>query len=242
MRDRDGRITIAGFHDDVRAPTLDEVTAGRALSATDDSVRRSLGLTRTEANGAALGERIMQPALNIRGLRAGGVGPQAANAVPTSASVSIDFRLVPDQSPSRLRDVVNAHIRAQGYDLVTDPSAAASRADRERVALVQWDDGYRSVRTPFEAPVIAATQQVVAGVYGRAPFVAPTLGGSLPLFHFADVFPGVPLVTVPTVNADNSQHAPNENLRVGNLWDGIALVAAMVTELAPAWERVTVVP
>ncbi len=151
MRDRDGRITIAGFHDDVRAPTLDEVTAGRALSATDDSVRRSLGLTRTEANGAALGERIMQPALNIRGLRAGGVGPQAANAVPTSASVSIDFRLVPDQSPARLREVVNAHIRAQGYDLVTDPAAAASRTDRERVALVQWDDARRSWRPRWAA-------------------------------------------------------------------------------------------
>jgi acetylornithine deacetylase/succinyl-diaminopimelate desuccinylase-like protein len=242
MRDRDGRITMAGFHDDVRAPTPDEITAGRALSSTDDSVRRSLGLSRTEGDGAALGERIMQPALNIRGVRAGAVGGQAANAVPTSATVSIDFRLVPDQSPVRLREVVTAHLRAQGYEVVTEPAAAAARPDRERVALVQWDDGYRSVRTPFSAPVIAATQAVVRGVYGREPFVAPTLGGSLPLFHFADVFPDVPLVTVPTVNADNSQHAPNENLRVGNLWDGIALVAGIVTELAPAWARPTVVP
>jgi len=241
MRDRNGRITIAGFHDDVRAPTMEEVTAGRALSATDDSVRRSLGLTRTEADGAALGERIMQPALNVRGIRAGGVGPTAANAVPTSASLSIDFRLVPDQDPARLQEVVDAHLRAQGYDVVTDPAAASTRPDREGVALVQWGDGYRSVRTPFDAPVIGALQRVVAEVYGRAPFVAPTLGGSLPLFHFADVF-DAPLVTVPTVNADNSQHAPNENLRVGNLWDAIALVAAMVTELAPRWDDARVVP
>ncbi len=241
MRDRNGRITIAGFHDDVRAPTMDEVTAGRALSATDDSVRRSLGLSRTEADGAALGERIMQPALNVRGIRAGGVGPSAANAVPTSASFSIDFRLVPDQDPARLQQVVNAHLRAQGYEVLTDAAAASARPDRERVALVQWDDGYRSVRTPFDAPVIGALQRVVADVYGRPPFVAPTLGGSLPLFHFADVF-DAPLVTVPTVNADNSQHAPNENLRVGNLWDAIALVAAMVTELAPRWVDTRVVP
>jgi acetylornithine deacetylase/succinyl-diaminopimelate desuccinylase-like protein len=238
MRDRDGRITIAGFHDDVRVPTAAESAAGRALSATDDSVRRSLGLSRTEADGAPLGERIMQPALNVRGIRAGSVGGQAANAVPTSASLSIDFRLVPDQSPTRLRDVVNAHIRAQGYEIVTDAAEAAQRRDRERVALVTWDGGYRSVRTPFEASVIAATQRVMSGVYGRAPLIAPTLGGSLPLFHFADTFAGVPLVTVPTVNADNSQHAPNENLRLGNLWDGIALVAAMVTELGPAWSGV----
>lgn len=237
MRDRDGRILMAGFHDDVRAPTASESAAGRALSATDDSVRRSLGLTRTEANSAPLGERIMQPAFNVRGLRAGAVGGQAANAVPTSATVSIDFRLVPDQSPTRLRTVVDAHLRAQGYDVLGNAAEAARRPDRERIALVEWSDGYRSVRAPFEAPVTSAALEVMRGTYGQEPFVAPTLGGSLPLFHFADTFPGVPLRTVPTVNADNSQHAPNENLRVGNLWDAIGLVAGLVTSLDAAWPR-----
>ncbi len=241
MRDRDGSITIAGFHDDVRSATMEELTAARALSITDDSLRTALGLTRTEADGAALGERIMRPALNVRGIRSGAVGGGATNAVPTSASISLDFRLVPDQEPARLRDIVNAHIRAQGYEVLTDANAAAPRADRERIALVQWDDGYRSVRAPFSEPVVAALQQVMRGVYGRAPLIAPTLGGSLPLFHFADVF-NAPLITIPTVNSDNNQHAPNENLRVGNLWDGIALVAALVTELHAVWPPAPVVP
>lgn len=241
MRDRNGSITISGFHDDVRSATMNEITAARALSTTDDSVRTSLGLATSEAEGAALGERIMRPALNVRGLRAGGTGTSATNSVPTSANVSIDFRLVPDQSPTRLREVVNAHIRAQGYEILSNPSDVATRKDRERVALVQWGTGYRSVRTPFEEPVVAALQQVMRNVYGRAPLVAPTLGGSLPLFHFEDVF-DAPLVTLPTVNADNSQHAPNENLRVGNLWDAIALVAALVTDLPGVWSGPAVVP
>lgn len=241
MRDRDGTITIADFHDDVRATTMDELTAARALSATDDSVRRSIGITRSEDNGAALGERIMRPALNVRGLRSGGTGSGAANAIPTSATASIDFRLVPDQTQERVRDVVNAHIRAQGYQLIQEPSELGLRTDRESVALVQWGDGYRSVRTSVEAPAVRALQKVVADVYGRPPFLAPTLGGSLPLFHFADVF-DAPLVTLPTVNADNNQHAPNENLRIQNLWDAIALVAALVTELPAAWDSSAVVP
>ncbi len=241
MRDRDGSITIAGFHDDVRSATMEELSSARALSLTDDSLRTVLGLTRTEADGAALGERIMRPALNVRGIRSGAVGSGATNAVPTSANISLDFRLVPDQEPARLRDIVNAHIRAQGYEVLTDANAAATRADRERVALVQWGDGYRSVRTRFSEPVVGALQQVMHGVYGRAPLIAPTLGGSLPLFHFADVF-DAPLITIPTVNSDNNQHAPNENLRVGNLWDGIALVAALVTELNALWPTGPVVP
>ena len=237
MRDRDGRIRMAGFGDDVRAPSPAEQAAGRALSATDDSVRRSLALARTEADGAALGARIMQPALNIRGLRAGAVGSQAANAIPTSATVSIDFRLVPDQTPARVREVLERHLRAEGYEVLDDAAAAARRTDRDRVALVQWENGYRSVRASFDAPVTAAVRDVLRGTYGQEPFVAPTLGGSLPLFHFADTFPDVPLLTVPTVNADNSQHAPNENLRVGNLWDAIGVVAALATELDARWPR-----
>ncbi len=241
MRDREGGITIAGFHDDVRAPTMEEIAAARTLSITDDSVRSSFGLTRTETSGTTLGERILRPALNIRGLRAGGTGSSATNAVPTSASVSIDFRLVPDQEPARLREVVNAHIRAQGYDIITDPAALAGRSDRERVALVQWGDGYRSVRTAFTEPVVGAVQRVVSDMYGRTPFIAPTLGGSLPLYHFADTF-DAPLITVPTVNADNNQHAPNENLRVGNLWDAIALMAGLVTQLPSDWTAPPVIP
>lgn len=241
MRDRNGSITINGFHDDVRAATMNELTAARTLSTTDDSVRTSLGLTRTEGDGAELGERIMRPALNVRGIRAGSSGATATNSIPTSANISIDFRLVPDQAPARLREVVTAHVRAQGYEVVSDPAAIATRTDRERVALMQWEEGYRSVRTAYEEPVIGALQQVMRDAYGRAPLMAPTLGGSLPLFHFADVF-DAPLVTLPTVNADNNQHAPNENLRVGNLWDAIALVAALVTELPKAWPPATVVP
>jgi acetylornithine deacetylase/succinyl-diaminopimelate desuccinylase-like protein len=37
------------------------------------------------------------------------------------------------------------------------------------------------------------------------------------------------------VNADNSQHAPNENLRLRNLWDGIALMAELMVTLGAEW-------
>ena len=46
---------------------------------------------------------------------------------------------------------------------------------------------------------------------------------------------GATVITVPTVNADNSQHAPNENLRIGNLWDGIGVMAELMAGLGPLW-------
>ncbi|HYW49967.1 MAG TPA: M20/M25/M40 family metallo-hydrolase [Gemmatimonadaceae bacterium] len=234
IRTRDGEISIPGFMDDVPPITDADRALARALSLTDDSVRRSLGLQQTEAGNAALGERIMRPALNIRGIRAGNVGGGASNAVPTRASVSIDFRLVPDQKPARIRQLIEQHLVTQGFTVTHDAAQVPRSSDRSRLALVSYDSGYASVRVTSELPAVQAVRRVMARSYGTDPFVMPILGGSLPLFHFVEQL-GATVITVPTVNADNSQHAPNENLRLQNLWDGIALMAEIMTGLGREW-------
>jgi acetylornithine deacetylase/succinyl-diaminopimelate desuccinylase-like protein len=236
LRDTDGRILIRDFYADVTPPTATERAAAMALSTTDDSVRRSLGLTRTEGQGAASAERIMGPALNVRGLRAGGVGSAASNAIPVSASASIDFRLVPAQTPERIRTITEAHLVALGYEVTHDPQAVTRHAARERLALVEWDGGYRAQRTAIDHPLVTALTQVTRAAYGRAPFVNPTLGGSLPMYLFEEIL-GAPLVVLPTVNADNNQHAPDENIRVGNLFDSVVLFGTVMSTLDAAWGR-----
>ena len=234
LRDRNGQVLLPGFYDDVPAISEGDRALAKALSATDDSVRTSLGLSRTEADNAPLGERIMRPALNIRGLRAGNVGSGASNAVPTSASVSIDFRLVPDQKPARIRTMLEQHLASLGYTIVRDANAATKSSDRSRLAYVTYDSGYTAVRVPSALPSVQAVKRVMTRSYGREPFTMPILGGSLPLFHFVEQL-GATVITVPTVNADNSQHAPNENLRVRNLWDGIVLMTELITGLGTEW-------
>ena len=56
----------------------------------------------------------------------------------------------------------------------------------------------------------------------------PTLGSSLPLYLFRDKL-AAPIVIVPTVNHDDNQHAPDENLRLGNLAYGIELAAVLLS-------------
>ncbi len=227
---------MPGFYDDVTAPTAAELAAATRLSTTDDSVRRSLGLIRTEGDGAASAAQIMAPALNVRGLRAGAVGAGASNAIPTSASASIDFRLVPRQTPERVRALLEAHLVSLGYEITADPRTVARHTARERVALVEWDGGYRAQRTAIDHPLVTALTGLTRAAYGREPFVAPTLGGSLPMYLFEEVL-GAPLVVLPMVNADNNQHAPDENLRLGNLFDGVVLYGTVMALLDGAWGR-----
>ena len=103
MRDDDGHIKIAGYYDDVRPISAAERHAIAAAPPVDSALRRSLGLARTEANDAPVAERIMLPALNVRGISVGAVGAGAANVISTEARASFDFRLVPNETPARMR-------------------------------------------------------------------------------------------------------------------------------------------
>ncbi|MEJ7812181.1 MAG: M20/M25/M40 family metallo-hydrolase [Gemmatimonadaceae bacterium] len=234
LRDDDGRILIPGFYDDVRPLAAAERRALDNVPDSDGELRRSLALGGTEATDARLLERLNLPALNIRGIQMGQVGAQASNTINTRARASIDFRLVPDETPARIRELVEAHVRARGYHIVHDePNADTLRAHR-RVARLDWGDGYPGVRADMELPISRAVVRLLDAAAGTPVIRVPTLGGSLPIYVFQEVL-RTPLVIVPIVNHDNNQHAANENLRMQNLWDGIETIAVLVAGLGPAW-------
>jgi acetylornithine deacetylase/succinyl-diaminopimelate desuccinylase-like protein len=236
MRAPSGRITVEGFYDDV-APIGDaERAAIRAAPPVDDALRRELLLGAAEGGTDPIGERVMLPALNIRGLRAGAVGASAVNAVPVNAHASIDFRLVANQRVDRVRELVEAHLRRHGYHVVHAEPTAEERLRHARVARIQWDDGgYPATRTAMTLPVSRAVLRAVEEAVGGPIVSVPTLGGSLPTYLFAEVL-RTPLIVLPIVNHDNSQHAADENLRLQNLFDGIEVYAGVLARLGQVWD------
>jgi acetylornithine deacetylase/succinyl-diaminopimelate desuccinylase-like protein len=230
VRDQDGRILIDGFYDDVQTPTAAERAAIAAAPAADSALRMELGLARTEADNARLMDRIMLPALNVRGLGGGGVGRLATNSVSPLAFASIDFRLVPRQTPPRVRQLFEAHARKQGFFIVHRDPTAEERQTHPKILKLQWEDGYAASRADMSSATSRAVIRAVEMGTGERAIIVPTSGGSLPLYHFVDVLQA-PLITVPIVNHDNNQHAANENLRLQNLFDGMQVYAALVAHL-----------
>jgi acetylornithine deacetylase/succinyl-diaminopimelate desuccinylase-like protein len=234
MRDDDGRIGIAGYYDDVRPISAAERRAIAALPAYDSTLRHTLGLGRTEANGAPLAERIMLPAFNVRGIRVGGVRETGSNTIATEAYASFDLRLVPNQTPERVRRLVERHIGKQGYFVTHDSVTVAMRRAHPRVARVEWESGYPPSRAPLDGPFGRAVLSTLSDGAREVPLAIPTMGGSGPAYLFEQVL-RVPMITLPIANYDDNQHAADENLRVGNLWDGIETYGALLAGMGRAW-------
>ncbi|MBA2270176.1 MAG: peptidase dimerization domain-containing protein, partial [Chthoniobacterales bacterium] len=153
-----------------------------------------------------------------------------ANVIPTHARASIDFRMVPDQTPDSIKPLVERHFEARGYKVIIDPPDTALRLRFSKLLRVEWGTGYPPGRTPLDLPLSREAGAIMTAA-GHDPVRLPTLGGSIPMYLFQQP-KGTPVIGLPIVNHDNNQHAADENLRLQNLWDGIEIFAALFTGLA----------
>ncbi|HEX8068700.1 MAG TPA: M20/M25/M40 family metallo-hydrolase [Pyrinomonadaceae bacterium] len=229
MKDASGRVTIQGWYDDVEPLGAAERQALAEAPAYDEQLRRDLGLARTEGGARTLLELINEPSLNVNGLSSAETGALARNVIPTTATAALDLRLVRGNDYRRQVERLVAHIRRQGFYVVErDPTDAERLAHPLIARVTHRPGGYNAERTPMDLPVargvVAAVQSAAAGPVVRLP----TLGGSLPLALIRETL-GAPTITVPIANYDNNQHAEDENIRLQNLWDGIEIMAALMT-------------
>ena len=183
----------------------------------------------------------MLPALNIRGIRIGGVQELGTNTINTEANASIDFRLVPNQTPQNVKVLVERHVESRGYHIVRDAPTAADRAKFARIVRMQWGEGYPPNQSFMDHPLAGALQRAIADGAAQPPLMVPRLGGSGPDYLFTEVLK-VPVAVLPISNHDNNQHAANENIRIKNLRDGIEMYAGLFARVGAEWKGAAIVP
>lgn len=231
MRGPNGNVYIHGFYDQVRPLTRAEQDAIAASPLIDGLLAQELGIGVPESS-ERLELAITRPALNFRGIQSGGVGASSRNAIQTSATASIGLRLVPDQTPERLRAAVERHVEEQGYLVVHAEPTREQRATHARIARIDWSasGGYPAYRADLDHPLAREVSAILDELSGGTLIQTPTMGGSLPI-HIVDDVLDTPVLILPIANHDNNQHGSNENLRLQNLWDGIEIYAAVLTGL-----------
>jgi acetylornithine deacetylase/succinyl-diaminopimelate desuccinylase-like protein len=145
--------------------------------------------------------------------------------------VAVDFRLVPDQTPEKVKERVETFLASRGWTILGDAPDLATRLTHTHLLRLAWEDpGYPALRTDMTSRAAKAVIDAAIAAAGRPVVLLPILGGSVPLYLFHDLF-AVPVIGLPIVNHDDNQHAPNENLRLRNLWDGIETYATLMGTL-----------
>ena len=228
MKDAEGRVTLPGFYDGIE---IDEATREILQAVPDDETQilADMGLVRADAVAPSLQEAIQYPSLNIRGLSSGWVGREARTIIPSTATAELDIRLVRESDYRRLLGLVRNHIEALGYHVIDHEPSGEERLEFPAIVTFTYDYSYGAYRSDMDADAGRMARAGMRHLYGEEPILIRTSGGSVPISPFVETL-GIPAAKVPTVNIDNNQHSPNENIRLGSFVEGIAILMSVLSQ------------
>jgi acetylornithine deacetylase/succinyl-diaminopimelate desuccinylase-like protein len=230
LRDEDGHILIPHFYDDVAPVSAADRAALAAMPPVEGDLKRALGLGRN-VGPARLADGYLQPTLNVRAIHVGDEEPSAANAIATHADAALDFRLAPGETPRHARELLEAYLASEGWFIVRGEPDLETRLAHPRIVKVVWEEGAAiATKTPLDVPASRAVVASIGRVVGYQPIELPIVGASSGMADIVSQL-HVPMVGVSIANYDDNQHAENENLRLGNLWEGIEVYAGLVADL-----------
>ena len=215
MKNADGEITIEGINEPVIPATNYERDAVSKLPLDLDQVKADLGLAELDGpKERGFFDRLMfHPTLTINGFHGGYGGPGMKTVLPCEAFVKCDMRLVEPLTPDYVYEKVRVHVERHAPDV-------------EFVPL----NSMLPSKTPMDSPFAKPITQAVKDARGVEPLLYPSVGGSLPDYAFTKIL-GIPSFVVPYANADEANHAPNENLEIVRFIDGIRTGAALLDRL-----------
>jgi acetylornithine deacetylase/succinyl-diaminopimelate desuccinylase-like protein len=200
FKDTHDNIKIDGFMDLVRPSTPAELDYMRRIPFPGAQMKANWGIPAfiEDADDRTAAIRfISQPTCNICGLVSGFSDKGAKTVLPSTASVKMDFRLVPDLTPEAVIGLLRRHLDRRGF---------------RDVEIVSWD-GMVAARSDVTAPVVQAVIAAAQRVYGQEPVVYPSHGGSGPMHALVQGL-GMDGIMVGVGYSGEHMHAPNENIRL----------------------------
>jgi acetylornithine deacetylase/succinyl-diaminopimelate desuccinylase-like protein len=219
MKDRGGRVKVPGFYDDVVALQEEERQAWAALPYNEKQYKKDFGIPKVfgEAGYTTLERTWARPTFEVNGLLSGFTGEGAKTVLPAVAMAKVSMRLVPNQTPDRIAELFEAHLR----DI--SPKTVELKITRMH--------GGKPWMTSYDNPFVQAAGRAIERGFGRKP-VFTREGGSIPVVSTFQEELGLPSVLFGVGLPDENAHAPNEKLDVANFHGGVISAAFLYEEIA----------
>ena len=223
LHDKNNRVAIPGFYDDVASLSNAERKALNSLPWSKKEFLKTVGAPGpgfTPEKGSSIVEQLWcRPTLELNGMWGGYLGEGAKTVIPSKAWVKFSTRLVPDQDPEKIAKLVERHIRKLLPKTVTCKFEVLSLG--------------KAWVAPYSHPFFQAAQRALHKGFGKkAVFIRE--GGSIPFVtQMHDTF-HVPCILIGFGLPDENAHAPDEHIFLENYFGGIKAVAEFYKELAVA--------
>ncbi len=127
-------------------------------------------------------------------------------------------------------ELVRQHIERQGYFVIDRAPTDEERMRHPHIATLNYEISYGAFRSDFDGPAGLVARSGLKSLYGEEPILIRSFGGSIPIAPLVETL-GISAAVVPTVNIDNNQHSPNENIRLGEFLEGIDRLEAVLTAI-----------
>ncbi len=218
LKDEQERVRIPGFYDGALPPSELDKRLLAELPDQEAELLENFGLTHflNGLTGQKLREAVFNPTCNIQGVTTGYGGEGMKTVIPARATAKLDFRLVPGQDPEDIFAKLRAHLDSEGFGDV----------ELRRVGAM-WP-----AKAGADDPFVGLTARAAEEVYGQASLLTPLVGGSSPIYAFAEPL-GLPVVTAGVgYGTNNRAHAPDEHLRLRDFLNASRHIARILDGFA----------
>ena len=216
LKGTDERVRIPGFYDDALPPSALDEQLFDAMPDHEVMLREQYGVNEfvLGMTGKELERAVFSPTCNIQGITTGYQGGGMKTVIPHEASVKMDFRLVPFQDPDDIFAKLRAYLDEQGF------------ADVETRRLgAMWP-----AKTELDDALVQLCIRTGEEVYEKEALVHPLVGGSSPIYAFADPLGGIPVIRPGVGHPGCRTHAPDEHMHVDNLLNAARHIARILEE------------
>ncbi|MFL2097375.1 M20/M25/M40 family metallo-hydrolase [Marinilactibacillus psychrotolerans] len=208
LRTKDHQVIIDGFYEMMTPPTELEKSFVEKTPFNGEKLKENYGLKHPliveNWNRTPQEALILYPTLTISGLLSGYTDPGSKTVLPRKAQAKIDVRLVPGMDPENVYEIIRNHWDQQGFKDV-------------QLKLLT---GEKSFRTDLTDPFVDIVLNSAKKVYGEEVVLTPNSPGTGPMYGFGKYL-GVPILGSGTSWANSGAHAPNENVRLNDFYQGI---------------------
>jgi len=219
LQDKNGRITIPGFYDDVIKLTKKEKENFKALKFSDKNFAKDLGVGQLEGEkGFTTLERLWaRPTLDCNGIIGGFTGKGAKTVIPSKVTAKISMRLVPDQNPNKIAKLFERHLKKIAPKSV-------------KIKVINLHGAYPSL-TAVDNPANVAAAKAMSRAFGKETIFMRE-GGSIPIVtEFSKRLKSPVVLMGLGLNSENL-HSPNEHFDLNHFELGIISSAYFMRELS----------